>query len=610
MGSWWGVGLVVLAAMGCSGTPTGPGGVVTITGVTVTATPNPANLTVTVQATAAVQPSGASQSVTWATSAPAVATVNATGLVTLHLTGTVIITATSAVNPTHSGSVTLTVACPDPRLVTQPVAGPTTWENWIPDPSCYDYVVQRDVSTNDYDITIEPGTVVGFEQGWGMRVRQRGLLIAEGTEAEPIVLTGTTKTRGFWKGLALEVVDHGRSVLTWVTVEYTGGHNLGGRNEDSSLIMLGDAVARIQNSTFRESSGYGVSLDINSRIVEPEGNTFTANTLGAAWALAPAVPSLNGAVLTGNDVDEVVVQALTINDAVWPSATYRILEAGALAVDNGLLTLAPGSELRFEEGQQLIIKHQAGLNAVGTPSDPIVLTGTEPVRGLWGGLVFWGSSHVMNRLEHVTVEYGGGEAFGSASEAANVSLSLAGSGQNSSVAIVNSTLRASEEYGLWLHDKSGFTEFQGNTLTGNALGPAYVHLPSVDELTSGNDYSGNDTDEVVVEVGSGLQLTDPATWQDIGVPYYLMEKVGGAGIFAPLTIMPGVEILVEAGLGITVREAGTLTAVGTATDRITFRAKAGPWKASSSSAPLGRSTSSTSRTVGAAIGVDRVRPPT
>ena len=159
-----------------------------------------------------------------------------------------------------------------------------------------------------------------------------------------------------------------------------------------------------------------------------------------------------------------------------------------------------------------------------------------------------------------------------------MSLSLAGSGQNSSVAIVNSTLRASEEYGLWLHDKSGFTEFQGNTLTGNALGPAYVHLPSVDELTSGNDYSGNDTDEVVVEVGSGLQLTDPATWQDIGVPYYLMEKVGGAGIFAPLTIMPGVEILVEAGLGITVREAGTLTAVGTATDRITFRAKAGPWK--------------------------------
>lgn len=568
--------MLTMFAGACDNTPTDPGGggVVTVTGVAVTLSSNPAALLVTVQADAAVQPSNAPQSVTWSTSDSDIATVDATGLIELHLRGEVTITATSTADSNRSGSVTLTVVCPDPRLLTQPQFEDQTWENWIPDPGCYDYVAQRDLGSNDYELVIEPGTVVGFEEGFGLQIKSRAALIAEGTEEDPMILTGTTKERGFWKGVAFVGNNDGRTVLNWITVEYTGGHNLSGA-KNSSLIMLGDAFARIQNSTFRESAGYGVSLDIQSRITDPEGNAFTDNALGPAWALATAVPSLNGATLTGNDVDEVVVQPLTIGEANWPAATYRILEAGSLYANDGLLTLAPGSELRFEQGQSLTIGNQGGLYAVGTASEPIVLTGTEPVRGHWDGLSFWGSRHQMNRLEHVTVEYGGGERFGSASEAANVNLTIAGSGQHSNVSIVNSVLRHSAEYGLWVRLNSGLTEFTGNTLTGNALGPAYVTLPSADQLLPGNDYTGNDTDEVVVEVGSGLQLTEPTTWPDLGVPYYLQEKVGITGVQAPWMIMPGVEILVESSLGILVSGEGSVTAVGTPQEMIKISGKDG-----------------------------------
>ena len=314
-------------------------------------------------------------------------------------------------DPSHSASVTLTVECPEPRELTGAMRADATWENWIPDPGCFDYVAPNfGPGSNDYTLTIEPGTVVGFGEGVAFRMRGVAALIADGTEEEPIVLTGMVPERGYWRGLSLEGVDHGRSVLDWVTVEHTGDTRLSGA-QDASLILLEDAVVTITNSTFRESSGYGVHLSRQSRIVDPSGNAFTENALGPAYAVAEAVPGLNGATLTGNDSDVVVVHPgiTLLGDFDWPRATYRILAGGRLGVNDGLLTLAPGTELRFEALQNLTIWDGGGLNAVGTAEDPIVFTGTEPIRGHWSGIAFVGSGHTMNRLEHAVVEYAGAE---------------------------------------------------------------------------------------------------------------------------------------------------------------------------------------------------------
>lgn len=545
-----------------------------VTGVDVTLSENPADLGTTVQATASVQPAGVAQSVTWSISDTDVATIDADGQIELHLVGQVTITATSTADPSQSGSVTLGVECPDPRLVTETWSERTTWENWIADPACFDYVVQRDFSSNTDTLVIEPGTVVGFEEGFGLYVGRDGVLLAEGTEAEPILLTGTTKERGFWKGLAFVGGDTFVSEVDWVTVEYTSGYDISG-SEEAGLALVGSVSVRIRNSTFRESSGYGVSLDAKAEILDPEGNAFTANALGTAWVEAPTVSSLRGATLTGNDIDEVVVRPQTIDGADWPRATYRILDGGSMAVDNGLLTLAAGSVLRFEAEQSFVILSGGGLNAVGTAGAPIVLTGTSPVRGHWTGLGFVGSSHAMNRLEYVTVEYGGFEPIGSGSESANLTVRRAGTQNHSNVPIVSSTFRQSSEYGLWLHENSGFPEFSGNTLTANALGPAYVHMSATKELLAGSTYTGNDIDEVVVETGSSLAMDIESTWQDLGVPFYLQEKVGTAAITAPLTLEPGVEILVEEGLRIAVSGDGFLTAEGTQQSRISISGKDG-----------------------------------
>ena len=84
--------------------------VTAITAVAVTpATPAINTDNGTVQLSAAVTPSNASQSVTWTSSDPLIATVNGAGLVSAVANGSATITATSAADPTKTGTATLTV---------------------------------------------------------------------------------------------------------------------------------------------------------------------------------------------------------------------------------------------------------------------------------------------------------------------------------------------------------------------------------------------------------------------------------------------------------------------------------------------------------------------
>lgn len=573
-----GVLLTSLVALpGCSSSPSGPA-TVTVSGVTVSLTPNPAVLASTAQATAQVSPSGASQTVTWTSSDPNVATVNSTGLVTPLLRGTVTITATSTADPTKSGSVTLTIVCPDPRHVTAPINVDTTWDNWIADPSCFDYVVERDLQFNSQLLTIEPGTVVGFGPGLGLRVRIDAGLKAEGTASEPIRLTGLTSARGSWKGVALDDTDHPDNVLAYTTIEYSEGIVTGGMGP-AALALNGPTVVRIENSTFRQSTGFGLALGTGV-MINGAGNSLTENGSGPAWTMGTEVPDLTGFAFSGNDTDAVVVRPTAIaQSATWPSALYHVLlhTSQAFTVTGGNLTLSPGTELRFEGGQAMVITAGASLTAVGTASAPIVLTGTAATPGHWGGLGILQTGAAMNRLDHVVIEYGGGQSLGSRAIRANLTITHAGAGAQASIS--NTTLRGSAEYGMYATVGTSLLDFQNNMLTGNTLGAAFLDAPLVDHLTGTSSFTGNTNDEIVVAGGATNTLTDQARWRDVGVPYNLRGQSGNQmAVTNAWTVDPGVEILFAPDVGVVIKEGGSLTAEGTQNDHIRMQAKTTAWQ--------------------------------
>lgn len=77
----------------------------------VSVTPSTASIAVaaTRQLAASALPSGAAQNVTWSSSAPSIATVNSSGLVTGVATGSAVITAASVSDPSKTATSAITV---------------------------------------------------------------------------------------------------------------------------------------------------------------------------------------------------------------------------------------------------------------------------------------------------------------------------------------------------------------------------------------------------------------------------------------------------------------------------------------------------------------------
>lgn len=558
---------------------TDPGGVAPES-IAVSAASSAVEVAVQVQLTAAVAPPAAPQTVAWSSSDQTLATVTSTGLVTPLLQGTVTITATSTVDGTVFGSIDLTAVCPAPRVVSENPVNGDEWENWVPDPDCYDYVVETDISMSANTLVIQPGTVVGFEDDRRMRIRGTSTLLADGTEALPIVLTGLTKERVAWQGLGLESVGP-THVLAWTTIEYASGEVALSGAQPAALKIGDDVTVRLEHSTVRESAGYGMWLGTPADFTGAGDNTYTANALGPAYTYASEVVHVlaGTSTLTGNDLPDVVVSPNTIDtDATWPFGSFRVEDPSGQNFNvRAALELGAGVRVAFEgEGEELRVLDGGSLSAIGTAADPVVLTGTVPTPGHWAGVRFLGSDSQDNRLEHVVVEYAGG--LEPDPNRANLRVEFDG-GIGSRVEVVNSTFRHGERYGVYIELDTDIAEFSGNTLTQNALGPLSIDAPLVRHIDGSNQMTGNVIDEITVHAGTSRAIDESVTFLDFGLPYYIKRANSVQWtITAGLTISPGVVFQMDPDMYLYIFNGGSLSATGTPNDEIVLEKHgADPW---------------------------------
>ncbi len=239
-------------------------------------------------------------------------------------------------------------------------------------------------------------------------------------------------------------------------------------------------------------------------------------------------------------------------DTTIPAGCYNV--ESDISVDGVTLTLDPGVTLKFAQETGMTVWASGRLSAVGTADDPIVLTGQEMIRGYWDGLRFYQSNSTTNRLENVTIEYGGGYW--------DANLVLDGSSSSPArVAINDCTLRQSETFGLRLNNAAA-DEFSGNTMTGNQLGAATTTPNDAGYLDDTSTYAGNDQD--IVEVAGGT-IDKAIGWPGIDADYLI---TGDIGVSAEFTLDPGASLVFESGNGMTVWSDGSLVAAGTTEDPI------------------------------------------
>ena len=133
----------------------------------------------------------------------------------------------------------------------------------------------------DGHLTIAPGNTLIYRSSGRFNVVSSGSLTADGTASLPILFTAESASPGFWNGIQFTFSNNVNNVLNFVTVEYAGAPI----NGEGNVMLFGSsptnaASATITNSTFRNSSTYGVWLDSASILVDFSNNSFSNNASG------------------------------------------------------------------------------------------------------------------------------------------------------------------------------------------------------------------------------------------------------------------------------------------------------------------------------------------
>ncbi|MBX2838474.1 MAG: hypothetical protein KTR35_16570 [Gammaproteobacteria bacterium] len=415
-------------------------------------------------------------------------------------------------------------------------------------------------------LTLSPGVILKFTSNSRLNVSSGGSLNANGTAEAPIVLTGVEATNGYWDGLFFLNSNSINNVLDHVLIEYAGDTQA--RFGALSVVSNSSNVSRvsISNSTVRHSLDLGFAIEQYSVIENFSRNIFTNNGRpGELHVNVIGVLDSEG-IYSGNEQDAISVTSGTLSDdATWQKLDVPYRSEGLSVTANW--ALEPGVRIEFSANRGVTIGQDGSLNAVGDVNNPIVFTGAESTPGYWHGIRFSYSNSNLNELVHTVIEYGGSQSsFGG-----NLYLQ-ANSSLPARVAVNFVTLSHSLNYGFVFERYSVLTTFENVTSFANNW-TAEVHPTMASSIGAGSMFSGNSFDQIMVTSGS---IDADSLWLTHDVPYFIESL----NVDDDLTLSPGTTIIVESGEEILVTSDGSLNAVGTASQPITFtgeQASPGDW---------------------------------
>lgn len=355
----------------------------------------------------------------------------------------------SSPDPTPAPAPTPT---PEPKPTCKaPTHGPTIHkgdvgenEVWTADTS--PHIVESTVNVrNGATLTLEPCAEVQVAKGQSINVAypitpNTGTLIAEGTADLPIRITG--KDQGRWGSVSVHAP--GTARLAHVSLEGGGGSDF---ESGATLAVYGDSedgadeMLAVDHVTITKSLGAGAWLTRGAAFTA-ESRDLTIKESGSEEHPYPleieehAFDHLPSGAYEGNLVDEIFVTPMggrTSGSGLLADATlhergvpYRIGKSEGTSLRIGgrtdeklvTLTIEPGVVMKFAKNGALKVQHfvnqkpsTAALRALGTADRPIVMTSAsaQPQKGDWQGLWFGGVPGATNQIDHVRIEYAGGD---------------------------------------------------------------------------------------------------------------------------------------------------------------------------------------------------------
>ncbi len=290
-------------------------------------------------------------------------------------------------------------------------------------------------------LTVEPGITLKMEPATQFQLGPGpGALNAIGTAAKPIQILAAGSTP--WNNVY--VTSPATASFAYVTMSGGGGDTSSG-GHGATLVATGNQLAApqqivtVDHVTITKSQGLGAWLDFAAGFTDAS-NALTISQCGNTADPYPIRMRLDGVGTLptgsygGNLKDEIFVggpdsttNSLTIHDRSLPyhfgethAKTFEVRSA-TLGGTPAVLTIEPNVTLKMEPATGFIIgvgsnqdvtqTFPGSLLAVGTAAKPIVFTSTAavPRPGDWQGFKFEGTTTPANDLDHVSIEYAGGD---------------------------------------------------------------------------------------------------------------------------------------------------------------------------------------------------------
>lgn len=226
-----------------------------------------------------------------------------------------------------------------------------------------------------------------------------------------------------------------------------------------------------------------------------------------------------------------------------------------------VLTIEPGTVVRFGQDAEVRISEGGVLNSVGTPGARIRLEGLNKTRGYWDGLSFGGGAR-ESRIEYTDIESAGQTGY--LKNGAGIS------GIDGILTFRNNTVSGSYAHGMVIpsDDRLLVRSFAGNRFFDNVGFGLKVSATQTGVLDAASDYLGGNQPNGLPYVKIDWDdVYGDTTWRKIDAPYFVSIALYYKG--GLLTVEPGVRVVMDDGATLNIH-GGAIRAVGTAQDPIVF----------------------------------------
>lgn len=280
-----------------------------------------------------------------------------------------------------------------------------------------DYIIACDPKLSE-DFIIDAGVVIEFESAAGLILGKygNGKIQMNGTAEKPIILTGTQKLKGSWRGIQISS-NNPANQMEYVTVEYAGQSGRGGWGQKGALIGVAGGVMKIDHCTVRDGAIYGLhwaggALDAGKLTLS--NSIFTGNDIPVLTNINH-INTIDGTSTYSGNVNDYIK---LINSAAYQDVTFHKTDVpfftDGFKPDNDAkrrFTFKPGATLLMEAGS--LIRFQSAFHydheiiMLGTANEPITIKGKEDVPGYWEGIQIDYTNNPLNEIGYLNISNAG-----------------------------------------------------------------------------------------------------------------------------------------------------------------------------------------------------------